>query len=230
MKETILDNPAWGSLISEHKHFAEGTDRVKRYRNSIVPFVACRDAGEDSMEDINPWISAGESFYIIGELPVLPKDWKVESELPCAQMLLTPGWSLPLPEEDDVTISLLGDADATAMYELINSVQPGYYNPDTRLLGTYYGIRQQGKLVAMAGERMRMTGFCELSAICTDPAYTGKGYAQRLITQLCRRHVAAGIASFLHVSLLNERAIRLYEHMGFTYRRSISFTKVKKNS
>lgn len=225
MKYTVLDNPAWGSLVSMHAPFAQGTDRVKRYQPGIVPFVACQDPASGNMEALNPWMKAGESFYIIGDLPALPGDWTVERELPCAQMVL----KIPsLKKDATVTVSLLGDTDAAAMYELINRVQPGYYNMDTRLLGVYYGIKQEGKLVAMAGERMRLTGFTELSAVCTHPEYTGRGFAQQLITELCKRHVSAGISSFLHVSLMNQRAIRLYEHMGFEQRREISFRRVKK--
>lgn len=231
MKETALDNPAWEALTSEHAAFAQGTNRAKRYRRDIVPFVACCNAVDGGFEDLNPWISVGESFYIIGDLPVLPGGWEVGQELPCAQMLLPPVAGRMLqesPREELVTISLLGNNDATPMYDLINNLQPGYYNLDTRLLGNYYGIRQKGRLVAMAGERMRLTGFSELSAICTHPEYKGRGYAQRLIAELCRRHVMAGVISFLHVALSNRRAIRLYEHMGFETRRSISFRLVRK--
>ena len=114
------------------------------------------------------------------------------------------------------------------MYRLINQVQPGYYLRNTCQLGSYFGIRKNGKLVAMAGERMRLTGFSELSAICTLPGYTGLGYAQQLMQKLCRLHVAAGIVSFLHVTLSNQRAIRLYRHMGFEKRREIVFRKIQK--
>jgi len=125
-------------------------------------------------------------------------------------------------------IELLGEANSAEMYDLISRIQPGYYNIDTRLLGNYYGIRQEGRLVAMAGERMRLTGFTELSAICTDPGYTGLGYAQLLIAHICDIHFREGINSMLHVALSNERAIRLYEHMGFRHRREISFWRCRK--
>jgi ribosomal protein S18 acetylase RimI-like enzyme len=225
MEEAALDNPVWQALTSLHASFAQGTGRVKRYRQGIVPFVACQAPAADRMDALNPWMQPGESVYIIGDLPALPPGWTVENELPCAQMLLeTPS----LKENTPAAVTLLEDADAAAMYELINSVQPGYYNVDTRLLGVYYGIKENGKLVAMAGERMRFTGYTELSAICTHPGYTGRGLAQQLITALCRRHMDAGTSSFLHVALSNQRAIRLYEHIGFVKRREISFRRVKK--
>lgn len=227
MKETVLDNPAWEALTSEHAHFAQGTGQAKRYQQGIVPFVACKQTNDNSIAAVDSWMNAGESFYIIGELPVLPGNWTKESELPCAQMILR-SMPPPLTQQEAAMISLLGPEDADDMYALINSIQPGYYNPSTRLLGNYYGIRHHATLIAMAGERMRITGFTELSAICTHPDYTGRGYAQQLITQLCYQHAGEGITSFLHVALSNERAIRLYAHMGFEQRREISFYKVKK--
>jgi GNAT superfamily N-acetyltransferase len=227
MKETILDNPAWGALTSEHAHFAKGTAQAKRYPQEVLPFTAVESTQDNSIAALDAWIDPGESFFIIGALPVLPQGWTVENELPCAQMVLK-SLPAPLPATDTALISLLGPEDANDMYQLINSIQPGYYKPDTRLLGNYYGIRLEGRLVAMAGERMRMTGFTELSAICTHPDFTGRGYAQKLITRLCHQQAENGITSFLHVALSNERAVRLYEHMGFEQRCVISFHRVQK--
>lgn len=237
----MLDNPAWGALNSLQSEFAEGTDRAKRYRKGVLPFIACvseeNEIPADALDKLDPLMEKGEVFYIIGRLPVLPKHWTLEFELPCAQMVLPEG-AAGVADSDTAakggqagtgpTVELLDATHAMEMYELVSRVQPGYYTLDTRLLGNYYGIRQEGKLVAMAGERMRLTGFCELSAIVTDPGYTGKGYAQKLITHICGIHFREGIRSMLHVALTNERAIRLYEHMGFRHRREISFWRCRK--
>ncbi|MEO5590996.1 MAG: GNAT family N-acetyltransferase [Chitinophagaceae bacterium] len=230
MSTVVLDNPAWEALISVHKGFAHGTENAKRYRHGILPFAGYSKADRGSMEDLNGFTNRGEIFYIIGDyLPLLPADWVIEYELPCAQMLLNTPASIQLHTQDvSVSIEQLGEDDAAEMFNLISTVQPGYYNTDTRLLGTYYGIKEGNKLVAMAGERMRLTGFSELSAICTLAEYTGRGYAQKLITKLCNLHAKTGIISFLHVALSNHRAIRLYEHMGFTQRRTIIFRRIRK--
>src|ERR1700754_922183 len=186
--EPMLDNPAWWALNTLHKDFAQGTDRAKRYRKGFLPFIACTDTPDDLGDLMEP----GEIFYIIGCLPALPKGWTMEFELPCAQMIL-PSQSNPATIQPNTTpaaapspsdpkplvaatppppIETLGPSNATEMFDLINSIQPGYYNINTRQLGNYYGIRDEKKLVAMAGERMQFTGFSELSAICTDPSYT----------------------------------------------------------
>jgi ribosomal protein S18 acetylase RimI-like enzyme len=233
----MLDNPAWWALNTLHKDFAQGTDHAKRYRKGFLPFLACAD----TLDDLDPWIEPGEVFYIIGRLPVLPKGWTMEFELPCAQMILPATAAIKSPAQPDPNIAkpaaavqnppieTLGPSNATEMFDLINNIQPGYYHINTRQLGNYYGIRHKKKLVAMAGERIQFPGFSELSAICTDPSYTGRGYAQHLITHICRKQAASNITPFLHVALTNQRAIKLYEHMGFRHRREISFWRCKKH-
>src|ERR1700744_3730440 len=84
MEPTMLDNPAWWALNTLHKDFSQGTDRAKRYRKGFLPFIACIDSPDALIQLIEP----GEVFYIIGRLPVLPKGWAMEFELPCAQMIL----------------------------------------------------------------------------------------------------------------------------------------------
>ena len=224
--DNLLDNPSWSALTTVHSAFAQGTPEAKRYRPGILPFAAF--SGEGRAADLDPFIGAGETFYIIGAPPPLPAHWTLELELPCAQLLAPENLHcMPQPTE---AISLLKESDRGDMYALINPIHPGYYHPDTPQLGDYCGIWRNGRLIAMAGERMRLTGFSELSAICTHPDYTGHGYAQQLIAWLCRRQHAAGITSFLHVSLANERALRLYIHLGFRHRREIVFTRLRKTA
>ena len=230
---TLLDNPAWSALTTAQAPFSQGGPEAKRYLPGILPFVGFSATGDTNgrlpssvASGLDPFIADRETFYIIGSRPPLPANWAVELELPCAQLLAPENLHcMPQPTAE---ISLLEASDRAEMYALINSIQPGYYHPDTPRLGDYCGIRRDGRLIAMAGERMRITGFSELSAICTHPDYIGHGYAQQLIAWLCRRQHAAGITSFLHVSLGNERALRLYIHLGFRHRREIVFTRLRK--
>ena len=219
-----LDNPAWSALTTEQATFAQGPEDAKRYRPNLLPFVGLAPGA--AAENLDPYIAAGESFYVIGDLPNLPAGWDQTLELPCAQLLAPANLHcMPQPTEP---IVLLGEPDKEEMFRLINTLQPGYYHPDTRQIGDYCGIRREGRLVAMAGERMRMTGFTELSAICTHPDFNGRGYAQQLIAWLCRRQAAAGINPVLHVSLANQRALRLYLYLGFRHRREITFRRLRK--
>lgn len=222
----LLDNPAWSALTTTQSTFSVGNDLARRYRKGVLPFAALGPQGKS--QELDALIKTGEQFYLIGEFSQLPANWTLELELPCAQ-LLGPEYigNLPSVKEE---IVYLGEQDKMEMFELINRVQPGYYLPDTRQLGHYFGIRVDGRLVAMAGERMRMTGLSEISAVCTLPEYTGKGYAQQLMTRLIQKIEQAAITPFLHVSKANTRALRLYEHLGFRHRRDISFYRVKKVS
>jgi predicted GNAT family acetyltransferase len=96
------------------------------------------------------------------------------------------------------------------------------------VLGNYFGIRLNGELIAMAGERICTPTHREISAVCTHPAHTGKGYAALLIQHLLRLHAASGLNSFLHVAGSNARAIGLYEHLGFTKTRAINFNQLRR--
>ena len=221
---STLDAPAWNALTSVQQGFATGTGHVKRYRRGILPFAAFEPGYENETGALTAMVQPGEIFYLIGELPPLPDHFTVLKELPCVQMVL----QKPVPAiEINATVLPLTANDKEDMFNLINKVQPGYYELDTYQLGNYFGIRQGGKLVAIAGERMRLDGLTEISAICTDPDYTGRKYAQQLIAALCQHNLKQGITPILHVIETNERAIRLYEYMGFVIRRTISFWQIQ---
>jgi ribosomal protein S18 acetylase RimI-like enzyme len=220
-----LDNPAWWALTGVQQPFATGNDHVKRYQPGILPFAAYDLRCSESITALDAWLQRGEVFFLIGELPPLPAHWTVLNELPCAQMI---NQSAVTPPEGDVTVSPLTVSHRDALYDLIQLVQPGYYERNTQQLGHYYGIWQQEQLVAVAGERMKMEELTEISAICTHPDHTGRKYAQHLIAHLCNANLEAGNIPFLHVLQTNERAINLYKHLGFTTRRTISFWKLTK--
>ena len=221
-----LDNPAWWALAGAQQQFATGSQQVKRYQPGILPFAACEKATTENLAELNNWLQPGEIFYLIGELPSLPAGFQLLKELPCAQMVLQKPVA---PIGNDVDVSPLTAAHKEEMFNLINKVQPGYYEIDTHQLGNYYGIWQNDQLVAIAGERMRLDQLTEISAICTDPAYTGRKYAQYLIAHLCNTNLQAGITPFLHVLETNDRAIGLYEDLGFTTRRTIPFWQMARN-
>jgi len=220
---TQLDNPLWYALNGAQQTFSIGFSFTKRYRPGILPFAAYDHLRPDNITELNGLLKKDEAFFLVGELPPLPSHFKLIRELPCAQMIL----DLPLtPVQDTAAATALTSADRDTMFELIHRVQPGYYERDTHLLGNYFGIWQDEKLVAIAGERMRLKGMVEISAVCTDPAYAGRGYAQQLIVHICKSNLEKGNMLFLHVLTSNERAIRLYEHLGFRKRREISFWKL----
>ncbi len=219
-----LNNPAWYALSEKHQHFAVGNEAIKRYSDTIAPFAACLSTKLVRPEQFDECINCNESFFIIGEMPLLPANYSIESKLLCLQMIAASVKTIPAT----VKIERLSEADDEQMITLVNVVFPGYYQPATRLMGDYFGIRHNGELVAMAGERMRMDGFTEISAVVTHPDFTGRKYAQQLVSLIAGKNLESGIIPFLHAAETNERAVKIYEHLGFVQRRIIAVWKIKR--
>ncbi len=220
-----LDNPAWFALQETQSRVAVGNNTLKCYRKNVVAFAAFNHNIEDALAGLDNLMEPEESFFIIGLLPALPANYLVEKIIRCVQMICIK----PIPAvAAGAPLEPLDEADEEQMYALVNRVLPGYYKPGTRQMGDYYGIRQNNKLVAMAGERIKLPGLTEISAVVTDPAFTGRRYAQQLVTEVVNKNFAQGITTFLHTGAGNERAIKIYEYLGFVNRRIINFTKIKR--
>ena len=213
-----LDNPAWFSLSEVHSRLAIECAGVKFYQPEYCPFGGFMDA-ETVAGCLDMYASLTGDFYIIGERPSISRKLFLRRELDCYQMVL----DRPVEEPDEGDIVRISTADEPALIELVNLVQPGYFREKTPFMGTYYGIFRDGMPVAVAGERMKMDAYTEVSAVVTRPGHTGKGYASRLVTLACARIFAENKIPYLHVAASNSGAIRLYEQLGFRKRREISF-------
>jgi ribosomal protein S18 acetylase RimI-like enzyme len=204
----------WKALATEHARFAIGNDVARRYPADVAPFAALADHRADALAQLEKLLAADERLYVIGALPESTTTLDVGKPLRTFQML---GPS-PLPAEHGAGHAQpmrLGAEDAAAMVALTDLAFPGFFRPRTYEMGNYYGIRIQGELIAMAGERLAIPGYREISAVCTHPAHTGKGYARMLTTLLLHQHAKAGLKSFLHVAESNTRALAVYERLGF---------------
>lgn len=223
---SVLDQPAWSALTGAHAHLAEGGDRVKRYRPDVSPILAVRDfADPDSWAELLA-VAGPEALVPLTNLTpgdALPEDWSVEARLGGVQLLSTDRVvGAPDPEA-----LVLGEADVPEMLALVDRTKPGPFEQNTRLMGTYLGIRVDGRLVAMAGERLKPAGFTEISAVCTDADVRGRGYATRLVLAVAHGIRERGEVPFMHASATNTGAISLYEHLGFFVRRSVDFAVVR---
>ena len=107
--------------------------------------------------------------------------------------------------------------------DLVARTEPGPFRPRTYELGTYLGLHRDGRLVAMAGERLHPAGWTEISAVCTEPEYRGRGFAARLVGAVAAGIRARGETPFLHAAADNTGALRLYENLGFRTRMKVSF-------
>ncbi|MEV7444500.1 GNAT family N-acetyltransferase [Streptomyces sp. NPDC091204] len=228
----VLDNPAWASLSGAHAAFAEraarpeahpsAVPRAARYPSDVSPFAALADpADPDSWADLRRLVGDGGTAALAGVFTP-PDGWETVGSIAGVQLVDTSLRAEPAPEA-----VRLGPRDVPEILGLIELTRPGPFLPRTVELGTYLGIRHRGRLIAMAGERLRPPGWTEISAVCTHPDHRGGGLATRLV-----RAVAAGIRErgdvpFLHTAASNTTAIRLYESIGFTLRRRPSFTAVR---
>lgn len=216
-----LDNPVWYSLYETHKKLAIADEDVAFYDPDYCPFGGFINV-EHTARACENYSKRCEHFFIVGKQPLLPDFLKVEKELICLQMTIDQPIQVSVSEE----IVQLTPAHQDALFELVNKVQPGYFRTKTFLLGAYYGIFKNGNLIAAAGERMKMDHFTEVSAIVTHPEHTGKGYAYQLTAHVTNKIRTENKHPFLHVVESNQRAISLYEKLGFKLRRKISFWNI----
>lgn len=206
-----LDNPVWHSLNGAHARFAQRSGEAVRYTPSVSPFLALPaepDAG--AWRDAAKLVGPGGFVVMTGSVSAAPPEWHVLENLPGVQMV--DDGVTGAPEPDAVRLTA---ADVPEMRELVKRTQPGPFEVRTIELGSYLGIRSAGRLVAMAGERMRPPGWTEISAVCTDPAFRGRGLASRLVRALVTGIRARDEQPFLHAVATNTGAIALYERMGF---------------
>jgi len=209
-----LDNPIYASLTSVHARFAERHGRALRYTADVAPFLALApgSAAEDwadAVELLPPGAFAGT----IDDGSPLPPQLRVAQRFEIVQMVGTRARGAADP--DALT---LGAADVAEMLELVRATEPGPFFERTVELGRYVGLRSDGVLVAMAGERMHLDGWTEISAVCTAAAHRGRGLASRLIGTLVADIHARSEGVFLHVLTSNTTAIALYEGLGFDVR------------
>ena len=216
-----LDNPVWFSLSEIHQSFAVEYGTVKFYHPDYCPFGGF-EKGNAIAKSIDGYSEMVDSFFIVGEKPELSNLLKLNKELVCLQMIVCN----PIDIAINDPIVKLTDEHIDALYELVNFVQPGYFKKKTSLLGNYYGIFKNEELVSVTGERMQMNDFIEVSAVVTHPNHTGKGYAKQLVVQTVNEIFKQNKIPFLHVIEDNKGAIQLYEKLGFSTRRKISFWNI----
>jgi ribosomal protein S18 acetylase RimI-like enzyme len=224
-------NPVWHALHGPHRHLAIGSVGACRYPADVSPFAAMETGSASAQRQLHALLGVGESVWMAGT-PDHP-GLRVEQELDCLQMVLprdapvatpVPG-PVPTPGSD---IEPLSAENAAEMVALTDVAFPGFFRAATHRMGSYAGIRLDGRLIAMAGERLRLEGYPELSGICTHPEHRGKGLAAGLIGYLVAAHRRQGLCSWLHVGAPNTRAIELYGRLGFVRVRNLMLRRISR--
>jgi ribosomal protein S18 acetylase RimI-like enzyme len=207
-----LDNPIWNALGSRLAHFGEGGAEAKRFVADVSPFAAALDSSPAAVAALGALVpDDGDASLLQVAPPAPPPGVRVAMSALGLQMAAR----AMTKNEKSFPIEALGDEDAAEMLALATLTRPGPFRARTHALGRFVGIRDNGKLVAMAGERLQMDGFIEISAVCTHPDYRGRGYGAALMRTVGARILAEGATPFLHSYADNTTAIGLYKSLGF---------------
>ncbi|MGI5243432.1 GNAT family N-acetyltransferase [Dactylosporangium sp. CA-139066] len=213
--DDVLDAPIWAALHHQQRGLAEIIGRAARFRPDVAPFCAIAPgAGPEVWSDLAKLAGPGGPVTLFGEVPPAPPGWAPTFDLGIVQLVEESVEAGPDPQA-----VVLGPRDVPEMLDLVRRTDPGPFRARTIETGTYLGLRHEGALVAMAGERTRPPGWTEVSAVCTDPAYRGRGLGGRLVRAVVHGIRARGERAFLHAAATNAGAIRLYSALGFRLRR-----------
>ncbi len=216
-----LDRPVWSALTTRQSHLAEGDARALRLEPTHGPFAAAADMSPANLKALAGLIPDGGNVWTV-EIEAMPQPpgTVVMSAALCHQMVA----EAIAPSSPAFAIEPLTEDDAPAMLALATLTVPGPFLSRTHRLGAFVGVKQDGQLVAMAGERMKLDNFTEVSGVCTHPDFRGRGYAGGLMCAVASGILARGEQPFLHVYATNAGAIGLYETLGFRIRATVTAT------
>lgn len=222
-----LDNVIWQALTTRQECFAQGSGAARKFIADVGPLSAFEDGEAAGYRSLASLLGAKETGAVFLNAPYEPREgWEYLAGAPLVQMVHENGKDVPR-SSPRIDLVELGSSDSLEMIALTKLTQPGPFGPRTHELGTYLGIRKEGKLVAMAGERLKVAGYTEVSAVCTHPDFLGQGYAAALMSEIMRCIRKRGETPFLHVRQDNARAIALYERLGFRTRWSGHFAVLR---
>jgi len=221
---SLLDDPAWHALTTDHVALGQRNGAAARYRAELSPIGGLARYDAEAFAELRPLVAPEEAVGLVSARQYqVPSDWELLQAVPVFQMVA--GAPAAAPEIVPVQLTT---ADAEAALELATATEPGPFRAGTLSMGRYFGLRSEdGRLMAMTGERMRLGQLIEVSAVCTWPEFRGRGLAKALVAHVAALIAAEGRVPFLHVKTENAAAIALYEKLGFAVRRELTFTVVK---
>jgi predicted GNAT family acetyltransferase len=218
----VLDNPIWESLTSTHSNMARSNGSARRYARQVSPLAAVSKPTPTAFADLAALVTSEENVGLFTAKPLqVPDGWETFRSVPIEQMICT-----ELTWESRSQPLELGRNDVPDMLALTAETEPGPFLAETIQMGRYFGIRaNDGRLIAMAGERLKLNAFTEISAVCTAPEFRGRGLARALVAYLAAQTLNDGKLPFLHVKAENGAKI-LYQRLGFRVRRTIQLTVI----
>jgi ribosomal protein S18 acetylase RimI-like enzyme len=220
-----LDRPVWSSLTTHHTSLSTGNELARRFLPDVNLFVSARDDSPEALAALADLVKPGDLAFIL-QVPgiVLPPGFVEVRKAEGVQMVL----GSSALTHSDAEIVTLTDQDAPEMLALATLTEPGPFLTRTHTMGHFRGVRIDGRLAAMAGERMRFPGYTEVSGVCTHPDFRGRGLARRLSAAVVAGIQARGDRAFLHAWKTNHAAISLYEALGFELRAAVNVSVLKR--
>lgn len=221
---SLLDDPAWHALTTDHAVLGQRNGAAARYRAELSPIGGLARYDAEAFAELRPLVAPEEAVGLVSAQQFeLPADWELLQAVPVFQMVCEAPPAMP-----EVAPVWLTAADAEEALDLATATEPGPFRAGTLGMGRYFGLRSDdGRLMAMTGERMRLGNFTEVSAVCTWPEFRGMGLARALVAHVSGLIAAEGRIPFLHVKTENAGAIALYENLGFAVRKGLTFTVVR---
>jgi len=229
LNQCCLDNPTWHALTSRQSDLAQGSSLALRYRPDVAPFAAVKNTTQAAFDELMTLIPDGAYALMQTLAPLPPMNGVHTDRLFSFYQMVDVGEVGEVGDVDDARengVVRLSASDVSDMVGLAERTQPGPFSKRTIATGRYFGVRDGEHLIAMAGERMRMDGYVEISAVCVDERYRGKGLARHLMNALRREIRARGDVPFLHVRDDNTSAMALYEQLGFETRQTFLLNRV----
>ncbi|MCU1304451.1 MAG: acetyltransferase, family [Candidatus Sulfotelmatobacter sp.] len=214
-----LDNVIWNALTTRQAEFAESCGQARRFVPEVTLLGGISDPSVEGYDSLRGLLAGRGTVALFLDQPYQARNGlELAGSAPLLQMVCENGNARAAAIDSKTKLIELNVADSAEMIELTALTKPGPFSTRTHELGTYLGIRNAGKLVAMTGERLKVPGYTEVSAVCTHPEHTGRGYAGVLMTEVMQRIRSRGETPFLHVREDNVRAIQVYERLGFRRR------------
>ena len=224
----VLDDMAWHALSGPQAALAESAagGAARRYRDDIAPFcgvVRLDTRGWGALAElVGP---QGVAVFLRGEVEPAPAGWAELLREPATQYVAGDLAGPPAATREVVELSA---SDVPDMVRLAAETDPGPFGPNSHLTGRWFGVRRGGLLVAMAGERMRVDGFGEVSGVCVDPSVRGEGLGAVVTLAAARGIQERGDRAMLHVRAGNDGAHRLYRRVGFEVRRPVTVAVLRR--